>query len=74
MGFFFAITETVGKYPQESYAMVVCVIEPEWKISTCDKIHMIRVYKSGEASSGNLFDSSFLWMIEIYPTHCRNLK
>ena len=24
-----AITKTAGKYPQESYAMVVCVIQPE---------------------------------------------
>ena len=26
----FAITKTVGKHPQESYAVVVCVIQSEW--------------------------------------------
>ena len=25
-----AITKTAGKYPQESYAAVVCVIQPKW--------------------------------------------
>ena len=42
--------------------------------ATCDKRHRICVRGSGEYSLGNLFDLSFLWKIEISPTHCRNLK
>ena len=40
----------------------------------CEKDNGIRIDRSEEASSGNLFASSFLWKIEISPTHCRNLK
>ena len=42
--------------------------------ATRDERHGISVHGSGEASSGNLFASSFLRKIEISPTHCRNLK
>ena len=28
-------TKTAGKYPQESYAMVVCVIQSEWIFLQC---------------------------------------
>ena len=39
-----------------------------------DKIPGTHARGSGEASSGNLFASSFLPKIEISPTHRRNLK
>ena len=42
--------------------------------STRDERHRIRVCGSEEATLGNLFALSFLWKIEISPTHCRNLK
>ena len=40
----------------------------------CDKKHGIRVHRSEEASSGNLFPSPLLRKIEISLIHCKNLK
>ena len=42
--------------------------------ATCDERHETIILRSGEASSGNLFDLSFLWKIEISTTHRMNLK
>ena len=42
--------------------------------STHDKRHGIRIRKSVEASSGNIFPLYFLWKIKISTTHSSNLK
>ena len=40
----------------------------------CYKRQGTCVRGSGEATLGNLFESSFIWKIEMSPTNCINLK
>ena len=64
-----AVTKMVGKYSQEDYAAVVCVIDLEWIFLQFMKTYAGQHLRERKSSVGNLFDFSFLWKIEN-PTSC----
>ena len=62
----YTIRKSAGKYPQESYVMVLLVIQ------TRHKEYRRRVCGIGEDYLGNIFASTFLRKVKNSLAHCRN--
>ena len=68
------IIKTAEKYLHESYAAVVCTIQPEWTSLQHVTWDTGDAFSVVEKMTGNIFASYFLWKDKNHITHRRNSK